>query len=116
MILLENNLICLEREKRLIRLWAIRACRRTAATLQSELVETTTTRIGSQIIRNRFHEREFDARRPAKVPPFSPEQRRARRLFPQEHIDWNLEQLTNLDSICITLTDEFECGAQENGT
>jgi hypothetical protein len=35
MILLENNLICLEREKPLIRLWAIRVCRRTAATLQN---------------------------------------------------------------------------------
>jgi hypothetical protein len=45
MILLENNLICLEREKPLIRLWAIRECRRTAATLQIELVEMTTTRI-----------------------------------------------------------------------
>jgi hypothetical protein len=37
----------------------------------------------------------MNARRPANVPPLSPEQRRARRLFAQEHVDWNLEQWSN---------------------
>jgi hypothetical protein len=35
--------------------------------------------------------REFNARRPTKVLPFSPEQRSARRLFVQEYVIWNLE-------------------------
>jgi hypothetical protein len=72
------------------------------------------TRISTQTIRNTFHEREFNARRIAKVLPLSPEQHRARRLFPQ-HVDRNCS-LTNPDSVYITLTDEFECeDAQGNG-
>jgi hypothetical protein len=73
----------------------------------------------TQITRNRLDEREFNARRPANLPPLSPEQSRARRLFVQEHVDWSgatCFSLTNPDSVCITLIEEFECGdAQGNG-
>jgi transposase len=84
-----------EREDRLIRLWATRVRASTTATLQNDLVEMTETRISTQTTLNRLYEREFNPRRPANVPPLSLEQRRTRRLFAQEHVDWNLEQWSN---------------------
>jgi hypothetical protein len=85
---------------------------------KNELVEMTRSRVVTQTIRNRFHEREFNARRPAKVIPLSHEHRRAR-LFFKNLLTAAVEQrgsLTNPDSVCITLMDEFECrNAQGNG-
>jgi hypothetical protein len=74
MILLEDNLIRLvqgqlPRKDRVKQFWATRVRRSTAATLQNELVEMTRSRVGTQTIPNWFHEREFNARRPAKVIP-----------------------------------------------
>lgn len=85
-----------QREDRLIRLWATRVRRSTATTLQNQLVEGTGTIISTQTVRNRLHERQLHARRTAKVPPLTPEHRRARRLFAVEHVNWNLEQWSNV--------------------
>jgi hypothetical protein len=85
-VLLEDNHLpreraTSEREDRLIRLWATRVRSSTAATFQNELVEATETRISTQKTLNRLHDREFNPRRPANVPPLSPDQRKAKRLF-----------------------------------
>jgi hypothetical protein len=82
----------------LIRLCATKVCASTTATLQNELVDTTEIRISTQTTPNRLHEREFNPRRSANVPHLNPEQRRAKRLFAQEHVDWNLEQGSNDES------------------
>jgi hypothetical protein len=74
MILLEDNLTRLvqgqlPRKDRVKQFWATRVRRSTAATLQNQLVEMTRSRVVTQTTPNRFHEREINARRPAKETP-----------------------------------------------
>ncbi|XP_074040453.1 uncharacterized protein isoform X1 [Leptinotarsa decemlineata] len=104
------------REDRLLRLWAIRGRTDSARTLQNRLIEATGTRISNQTIRNRLHEVQLHARRPARAPRLTPAHRGNRKNFCQEHRNWNLEQWANVmftdkkKSCSSTMTDVFGYG------
>jgi hypothetical protein len=95
----------------LIRLWATRVGRNAAATLQNDLVEMIGTRIITQTIQNRFHECEDQL----KYPIFALDSLEQDGYFLKNMLTGTWSNgatccsLTNPDSVCITLTDEFGC-------
>lgn len=93
---LERQRATTAREDRLLRLWAIRERTNTARALQNQLVATTGTRISDQTVRNRLHQCQLRARRPARVSRLTAAHRRARRIFAEVHRHWTVRQWSNV--------------------
>ncbi len=83
-------------EDRYIRLAALRNRRLSAKTLQARHARRYGNRVSDQTIRNRLHESDLRARKPARKPKLTPLHRLARLRWCRQHRGWNLNMWRNI--------------------
>ena len=80
-----------QREDQYLRNLALRNRQSTARRLQIDFQHAIGQRISDQTIRNRLHEGDLRARRPARGPILTRQHRARRYEFAQEHQNWRLQ-------------------------
>lgn len=93
------------RQDRFLQLNARRRRNITAPELQIMLQETHHVQVSSETVRRRLREVNLNSRRPLRVPVINRANRRARRLWAQEHVRWMVNDWRN-----VLFTDESRYG------